>query len=178
MKLDVKLNNAVKNVTEYYGNFKYRKATIELRELFDLIYLEKNVSKVNFGIFLKLLNPICPHITEELWERMGNKDLISISKWPTFDSKKLKLVKKEIDVNLKVIENLLATIKRVEEKGTKVMKVYLYVIPYEISKYDVAKLNKKLGKEVIIFSVKDPDKYDPENKSKKAKPGMPGIYFE
>lgn len=176
--LEVKLNNVIKNVTEYYENFKYRKATIELRELFDLIYLEKKSSKKSFEDFLKLLNPICPHITEELWEKLGNKKFISNSAWPKYDDKKLKILKKKVEVNSKIIENISDSIKRVEEKGKKISKVYLYVLPFEISKYSLLKLKKALGKEIILYSVKDIGKHDPENKSKKAKPGMPGIYFE
>ncbi|MBT4257915.1 leucine--tRNA ligase [archaeon] len=177
-KLEAKLNNVIKNVTGYYDNFKYRKATIELRELFDLMHLEKKVSKKAFEDFLKLLNPICPHITEELWEKLGNKKFISNSSWPKYNEKKLKILNKEIDVNSKVIENVFETIKRVEEKGKKISKVYLYVLPFEISKYQIPKLKKALGKEIILYSVKDDEKHDPENKSKKARPGMPGIYFE
>jgi leucyl-tRNA synthetase len=50
------------------GSFEYRKATIELRELFDLIAEQKEASKEDLEKSLQLLNPFCPHITEELWE--------------------------------------------------------------------------------------------------------------
>ena len=122
---------------------------------------------------MKLLNPICPHITEELWENLGNKGFISISEWPKFDKNKLKVKKKEIDLNSKVIE----LVKKYLE-GKKVEKIYLYVIPFELSKYDVKILEKEWGKKVEVYSVKDDKKYDPQGKSKKARPGLPGVYFE
>ncbi len=176
-KLEVKLNNVIKNVTDYYGNYEYRKATIELRELFDLI-VEVGCSKGTLENALKLLNPICPHITEELWERIGGKEFISTSKWPEFDKNKLKIAKKEIDLNSKVIEDVGDMIERYEEKGNEIKQVYLYVIPFEISKYNKEELEKEWGKDVEIYSVKDSEKHDPENKSKKARPGLPGVYFE
>jgi leucyl-tRNA synthetase len=176
-EIEVKLNNTIKNVTDYYGDFQYRKATIELRELFDLI-IEKSCSKKTFGVALKLLNPICPHITEEIWEKIGEKGFISISVWPKFDENKLKIKKKEIDLNSKIGENVGEMIKKLEEKGTKIEKVYLYVIPFELSKYQKDILEKIWGKKVEIYSVKNEEKHDPEGKSKKARPGLPGVYFE
>jgi len=41
------------------------------------------------NLFLKLLHPFCPHITEELWEKIGGKGFISVAKWPVADEKKI-----------------------------------------------------------------------------------------
>lgn len=175
--LEVKLNNIIKNITEYYDTFQYRKATIEIRELFEEISKEGS-SKETYEKFLKLLNPICPHITEELWEKLGNKDFISKSAWPKYDDKKLKLQKKEIDLNEKIFENISPVVNKFLEKGNELNKIYLYVVPFELEKINLKLLKEKFGAEVIVYSVKDENKYDPENKSKKAIPGMPGVYFE
>ncbi len=176
-EVGVKVNNVIKNVTSYYGNYQYRKATIELRELFDLI-IEEGCSSNTLATALKLLNPICPHITEEMWEKLGNKEFISISEWPKFDENKLKVQGKKVDLNAKVIENVGDMLERYEEKNGEIKTVYLYVIPFELSKYNIDELEKKWKKLVEVYSVKDSDKYDPENKSKKARPGLPGVYFE
>ncbi|NCN52026.1 class I tRNA ligase family protein, partial [archaeon] len=157
--------------TEYYETFQYRKATIELRSLFDLI--EKGSSKKTYEKFLKLLSPICPHITEELWEKLGNKEFISKSEWPSFDEDKLKVKKKEINLNEKVIDLIKPHLEKLSFE-----KVYLYVIPFETSKLDKGVLEKELGKETIIYSVKDEGKYDPEGKAKKARPGQPAFFLE
>jgi leucyl-tRNA synthetase len=61
-----------------------------LRALFDIIESEKNVNKECIESFLKLLNPFCPHLTEELWhEWLGNKDFISLAKWPEYNESKI-----------------------------------------------------------------------------------------
>jgi leucyl-tRNA synthetase len=170
-EFEVKLNNTVKNVTEYYGNFQYRKATIELRALFEM--MEKGCSREAYEKFLKMMNPICPHITEEFWEKLGNEGFISKSDWPTYDENKLEIKKKEIDLNLKAIE----MIKPHLEKGD-FDRVHIYVMPFEIEKVDVVKISEGLGKEVLVYSVKDADKYDPQGKAKKSRPGMPSFYLE
>jgi len=53
----------------------------------------------------------------------------------------------------------------------KEKKIYVYVLPNEIEIY-------KSVSDIELFSVADKKKYDPENKSKKVKPGRPGIYLE
>ena len=156
----------------------YRKSTIEIRELFDLIANEKEVSKESFGKALKLLCLFCPHIAEELYEKLGNKEFISTSEWPKADLSKIKKKGEGIDLNEKVLKQIKDVLERVKEKGVEAKTVFLYVVPFEVGKYDVARLKKETGKEIIIHSVKDADKYDPENKSKKSIPGMPGIYLE
>ncbi len=168
-----KLNSMVKDVTEFYKSFQYRKATIKLKELFDLLIKQKEVSKEDLGISLKLLSPICPHIAEELWEKLGNKDFISVSEWPKINKLKVENKGKGTDLNLKIIEDVKYVLGKVENGNV----VYLYVMPFELGKVDVGKIGKAVGKKVEIFAVNDSGKFDPEGKAKKAKPGKAGIYL-
>ena len=73
----------------------------------------------------------------------------------------------------KIIQNIKPIIEKLDGK-----KVYLYVLPFELEKISKEKISKELGKEIEIFSVKDKEKYDPENRSKKALPFKPGIFVE
>jgi len=164
------LNKTVKNVSGYYDNFEYRKATIEIRELFDLV--EKGCSKDSAGKFLQLLSPVCPHISEELWAKLGNKSFISVSSWPKVDEKKiLKKGSSGGDLNSKIVER----IKGIVKKETK--KIYVYVMPFEIGKVDAGKIGKAVGKDVSVFAVNDSGKVDPKGMAKRAKPGMASIYL-
>lgn len=168
------LNQTIKNVEKQYEEFDYRTATIKLKELFEKISEQKEVSRLTLEKSLKLLNPICPHLTEELWEKLGNKEFISLSDWPKVDESKLKK-SKEKDINEKIVEHVSGIIKKF---GEKVEKVFIYVMPFEISKIDEDKIKNDIGKETKIFTVNDKNKYDPENKAKKAIPGKPGVYLE
>ncbi|MCR4327388.1 MAG: leucine--tRNA ligase [Nanoarchaeota archaeon] len=175
--LNFEMNKAIKSIGENIENFEYRKATIKLREIFELMIKEEKVQRGVLEDFLKILNPFCPHITEELWEKLGNKEFISLSSWPQFQNLKMNESKKE-DLNLKIIDTASKIIHKFEEKGQKIKKVYFYFVPLEFNKVNKEKLMEGLGKEVFIYSVQDKDKYDPEGKSKKARLGMPGIWFE
>lgn len=176
-QLKLKLNKTIKNVKEYYENLEYRKATIEIRELFDLIYEEEKSSRETLEKFLKILSPICPHTCEELWEKLGNKKMVVNSSWPEYEEMN-NLKSFQEDLNQKIMKSVSEIIKKFEEKGDKISKVHLYFVPFELPKINSKKISEGLGKEVFVYSVQDKNKYDPEGKSKKAKPGMPGIWFE
>jgi hypothetical protein len=60
----------------------------------------------------------------------------------------------------------------------RVKKIFIYVIPGEIKLYDENTLSKRLQKTVKVYAVNDKNKYDPENKASKTKPGKPGLYIE
>ncbi len=174
-KTESKLNNAIKEVTEFIEEFKYNLAVISLRELFAV--LPEKTSRDVLEKSLKLISPFCPHIAEELWEKIKGKGFISVAKWPKHDKSKIdeKFEKQEQMIE-KLSEDINNIIKLVGEKK----KCFVYVLPNEKGIYSesVDMLGKKIGMKIEIFSVNDKDKYDPENKSKKVKPGKPGIYLE
>jgi leucyl-tRNA synthetase len=171
------LNRTIKNYASDLENFKYNLAMIKLRKLFDV--LKDGCDKKSLGVFLRLLAPVCPHIAEELWEKLGNKGFVSLAKWPEFDEKKINdELEKQYESVEKTVEDVKNILKIVKDKGGKAEKVYVYVLPKERDVYDEEILSKRIGKEVRVYSVSDKDKYDPEGKSKKVKPGRPGIFVE
>lgn len=179
-RFESKINKAIKQVTEDIKNFRYNLAIIKLREIFDSMEREKEISKNDLESFLKLLHPFCPHITEELWHNLGNKSFISLESWPKADESKIDEKFEEIEKSLdKTVEDIFNVINIVKQKtGKEPNKVYLYVLPNEVESFDAGELSRKISKELKVFAVNDKNKYDPENKSSKAKPGKPGIFVE
>ena len=53
-------------------------------------YKEEVIPTEHAEGFLKLLNPVAPHITEELWNKLGHDESIAYEPWPTFDEEKTK----------------------------------------------------------------------------------------
>jgi leucyl-tRNA synthetase len=157
---------------------RYNIAVIKLRELYD-VFVEE-VSKEDLMSYVKLLAPFCPHIAEELWERIGGKGFVSTAEWPKCDESKIDEKIEQEEKNLeKTVADVLNVLKIIKEKqGKDGEKIYLYVIPNEIGNYNHELLSKRLQKEVKIFAVNDKNKYDPEGKAGKAKPGKPGIFVE
>ena len=173
-----KINSAIKIITENLEKFEYSKVIVTLINIIDCS--NEGISKENYEILLKLISLFCPHIAEELWEKIGNKPFISLAQWPIADESK---IKPELEEQEKIFEktisdivNILGIIKQKQNKEPS--SIFLYVIPKEINDYNPEILSKKLNKQVKVFAVNDKSKHDPENKAQKAKPGKPGIYIE
>ena len=176
-KFESKLNQTIEMVGSDIENFKYNLAVIKIRKLADILFNEDAVSKKSLEKFLKLVSPFCPHVAEELWERIEGKGFISSSKWPEVDSKK---IDEGFDASEKSVEKLVEDILNVKEIVGKCSKVFVYVLPFEKEIYisEIEDIKNRVGIEVEIFAVNDSEKYDPEEKSKKTKPGKPAIYLE
>ncbi len=176
-KTESRLNKIIKEITNQIDNFKYNLAIIKIRELFNS--LPEETSKEVLEKSLKLLHPFCPHISEELWEKLGHKTFISLAEWPIAEEKKIsEFFDKQDEALNKLVSDIANILKIVGEQKKDASKIYLYVIPGEKDFYDIDELNKRTSKKVEIFEVSDKKKYDPKGISKKAKPGKPGIYVE
>ncbi|MBS3139237.1 leucine--tRNA ligase, partial [Candidatus Woesearchaeota archaeon] len=179
-RAESKTHKAIKEITQDIETFQYNLAVIKIRALFDALNEETEINRMELESFLKLLHPICPHITEELWHRLGNKTLVSLESWPVFDPSKIdeKLEQQEhqIENTINDIKNIFKIIR--EKQGKEPQKAYLYVIPPELKLYKEAegKLKNSLNVAVEVFANNNHDKHDPENKAVKAKFGKPGIY--
>ena len=72
------------------------------------VYKEDNLPKEYAEGFIKLLNPIAPFITEELWEMLGHTNTIAYEEWPKYDESKL--VETTIEIGVQVNGKLRGTI--------------------------------------------------------------------
>ncbi len=80
------LHKTIKKIGEDIDGFRFNTAISALMIL--LNEMEKvGISEEGFNIFLKLLSPFAPHITEEIWEKLGNKKSIHLEPWPEYDPK-------------------------------------------------------------------------------------------
>ena len=83
-------NQTVKKVTEDFESLNFNTAISQMMIFINAVYKE-NVFPYEYAKgFIKLLNPICPHMTEELWHNvLEETEELSYSSWPVFDSSKL-----------------------------------------------------------------------------------------
>jgi leucyl-tRNA synthetase len=82
------LHKTIKEVTEDIESFKFNTAIACLMELTNAVYQQGADYEV-FSKLVLMLGPIAPHFSEELWQRLGNKEGIVKAEWPKYDPKLL-----------------------------------------------------------------------------------------
>ena len=105
---EVLMNRTIKKVGEDADNLKANTAIAALMTMLNEFY-DKGVNKVEYKTFLALLNPFAPHITEELWQQLGETGLLSVAPWPTYDE--AKTVESTVELAVQVNGKLKCTIK-------------------------------------------------------------------
>ncbi len=102
--LEVKMHQTIKKVSEDYENLKYNTGIAALMTLINEFYNLGRVTKTEFETLLILLNPVAPHITEELWESLGYSEGIVEQHWPTWNEEKTvaKFIEIAVQINGKV----------------------------------------------------------------------------
>jgi leucyl-tRNA synthetase len=101
------MHQTIKKVTsDIEKEFQFNTAISSIMELVNALYSYKYHSndggtslKVYKSVIL-LMTPFTPHLCEEIWEKLGNKECISSYKWPNYDEKALKLSSIEIPVQI------------------------------------------------------------------------------
>jgi leucyl-tRNA synthetase len=126
-------NETIKKVTEDYETLNINTAISQMMIFINAVYKEDIYPKSMAEDFLKIINPITPFITEELWEKLGHNNTISYEKWPTYDISKTKEEQIEIgiQVNGKLRGSILSNINETKddllEKAMKEDNVKKYV---------------------------------------------------
>lgn len=93
-------HQTVKKVTEDYENLRFNTAISQLMVFINDAYKADVLPISYMEGFVKLLSPICPHIAEELWEKLGHSGSISYEAWPAYDEGKLKDDEVEIVIQI------------------------------------------------------------------------------
>ena len=102
------MHRTIKKVGEDADNLKANTAIAALMTMLNEFY-DKGVNKAEYKTFLALLNPFAPHITEELWQQMGETGLLSVAPWPQYDESKT--VESTVEMAVQVNGKLKGTIK-------------------------------------------------------------------
>ena len=99
-ELDREVNFVIKKVSQDYEDMKYNTAIAAMMSYVNVLYKQDKVSKKYIKPLLQILNPVAPHVTEELWEKLNLGGYIFESKWPTYDESKI--VSDEIEIPVQI----------------------------------------------------------------------------
>jgi len=85
-KIITQIHQTIKKVSDDIAGLHFNTAISSMMELVNEMNKVDTISKDDFAVLIKLLSPFAPHISEELWFELGNKNSIFESAWPEFDA--------------------------------------------------------------------------------------------
>ena len=94
------MHKTIKKVSSDFESLKYNTAIAALMTLINDFYKKGSVTKAELKTFLTLLNPVAPHITEEIWSLEGFDGRIYNTEWPEYDE--AKTVENEIEIAVQI----------------------------------------------------------------------------
>ncbi|MFH1849878.1 MAG: leucine--tRNA ligase [archaeon] len=129
-----KTQKAVQKVTEQIESFQMSLAIGSIMDFVNRLYKyregehNKKIYRTALETLALILSPFTPHLCEELWEKLGNKGFISVSKWPAYDPNK---IDEEAEAVEETVEKAARDIASVMElaKITKPGQIRLFVSP-------------------------------------------------
>ncbi|MDD2431392.1 MAG: leucine--tRNA ligase [Firmicutes bacterium] len=93
-------HQTVKKVTEDFENLGFNTGIAQMMVFINEAYKTPELPKEYIEGFVKLLAPICPHLAEELWEKLGHEGTIAYVSWPSYDQSKIVEDKIEIVIQI------------------------------------------------------------------------------
>ncbi|MDR1337930.1 MAG: leucine--tRNA ligase [Rickettsiales bacterium] len=93
------VNQLIKDLSERIENMQFNTAISALMEFINAFNNVK-IPRHAYEVLLQLLNPFAPHLTEEMWEKLGHADMLVFQPWPTYDE--FKLAKSTVTISVSV----------------------------------------------------------------------------
>ncbi len=137
-------HQTVKKVTEDYESLNFNTAISAMMIFINAVYKE-NVFPLKYAEnFIKLLNPIAPFITEELWQFLGHDKTISYEAWPTYDKEKIQddLINVAVQVNGKLRGTMEVPVNTSNEELLRLAK--------ELENVNKHLIDKEIIKEIVV----------------------------
>ena len=98
--LEKAMHKTIKKVGEDFERMKFNTAIAAMMSFLNDVTKKGSITKGEYKTLITLLNPVAPHMTEELWEIMGGEGLLSLEKWPEYDEEKT--VDDEVEVVIQI----------------------------------------------------------------------------
>ena len=106
--LETKMHQTIKKVSGDFETLKYNTAIAAMMSLINEFYKKNAVTKGEYRTLLTLLNPVAPHITEELWQAAGFAGRVYQTTWPVYEE--AKTVESMVEIGVQVNGKIRAAI--------------------------------------------------------------------
>ena len=121
--LETKMHQTIKKVSNDFENLKYNTAIAAMMALLNDFYKKGSITKGELKTLIILLNPVAPHITEEMWQTIGCEGRVYQQTWPEFDE--AKTVETSVEIAVQINGKVKATlgIQKDDPKDEVIAKV-------------------------------------------------------
>ena len=121
-KSEILKNKTIAKVGDDIENFRFNTAVSALMVLFNDISKLPQVSRATFEVFLKLLHPFAPHITDEIWQQHGYDGFLLQTAWPVADKNFLQedSIELGVQINGKVRDRVAVSVNAPREEIEKI----------------------------------------------------------
>ncbi|MCM1144160.1 MAG: class I tRNA ligase family protein, partial [Lachnoclostridium sp.] len=106
--LETKMHQTIKKVSNDFENLKYNTAIAAMMALINEFYKKNAVTRGEFKTLITLLNPVAPHMTEELWQQIGLEGRIYQTVWPEYDE--AKTIEATVEIAVQINGKIRATL--------------------------------------------------------------------
>lgn len=106
--LMTKMHQTIKKVTNDFENLKYNTAIASMMALLNDFYKKGSITRAELKTLIILLNPVAPHITEEMWEAIGESGRVYQQTWPEYEE--AKTVEATVEIAVQINGKMRATI--------------------------------------------------------------------
>ena len=86
--MEIKMHQTIKKVSNDFENLKFNTAIAAMMALINDFYKKNSITKGEYKTLITLLNPVAPHITEELWSIVGGEGRLYQAAWPEYEEAK------------------------------------------------------------------------------------------
>ena len=106
--LETKMHQTIKKVSNDFESLKYNTGIAAMMALINDFYKKNSITKGELKTLITLLNPVAPHLTEEMWETIGCEGRVYQQTWPEFDESKT--VEATVEIAVQINGKIKATI--------------------------------------------------------------------
>jgi leucyl-tRNA synthetase len=132
MSADKIIHKTIKKVSDDIENFKFNTAVSSMMICLNELETQEKISSTDYKIFLQLLSPFAPHMTEELWHELGETESIHLSVWPKYDESLTQddEITVVVQINGKVRAELLVPVDIEEAEVIKLAMINEKILPW------------------------------------------------
>lgn len=143
-QLETKMHQTIKKVSEDYENLKFNTAIAAMMALINEFYKVGSVTKKEYTTLLLLLNPVAPHITEELYGIYGGGARAYQAAWPEYDE--AKTVENTVEIAVQINGKVKATlnVQLTDDQTAVKEKVFAEPVVQSLTK------DKNIVKEIYV----------------------------